>query len=80
MVPGRCEGNAGAGLDPTEAVVFFPFSLPQVQTKVHLRMVLLSLKKRPVGPGCETDFVVFKVNMLFYGNVSGDPIKKLPTV
>lgn len=80
MVPGSCDGSVGAKLDPTKPVVFLPFSLPQVQTKVHLRMVFLSLKQRPVGPGCETDFVVVTVNMLFYGNIAGDPIKKLPIV
>lgn len=71
MVPGRCEGSVGAGQGPTKAVVFLPFCFPQVQTKVHLRVVLLSLELRPVGPGCEIDFVVVTVNVLFYGNSRG---------
>lgn len=34
-----------------------------------------------MGPGCKTDFVVVvAVNVLFNGNMTGDPIEKLPTV
>jgi len=80
MVIGSCEGNAGARPDPTETVVFLPFSVLQAQTKVHFRMVLLSLKGRPVGPGFETEFVGVAVNVLFNGNMTGDPTKKLPAV
>ena len=80
MVISICEGNVGTRPHPTEAVVFLPFSLPQVQTKVYFRTVLLSLKERPLWPGCEMDFVVVTVNVLYNGNMTGDPIEKLPAV
>lgn len=79
MAIGSFEGNDGARLDPIEAVVSPPFSLLQVQTKVHFRILFLSLKERPVGPGCGTDFLLI-LNVLFNRNITEDPTEKLPDV